>query len=236
MQAVLQALLNLQEIDQDIFRTQMKLKRLPAERMARRGEIDKRLARLAEMRKSAKERRVRVKEIEDETTVQRQRVRKVESEAAGSRADMALLVAYQHEIRTLKRTISTAEEEGLGLLERVEAVEAEAKALEAEIAGEERLFAELSGNIELETAAAERKLAGLEAERARRMKGDIPTESLALYTRLLAAREGVATAELDGRICQACYMEIPTNLCVRIARGSELVQCPSCDRILHVRG
>jgi len=233
MQATLQALLNLQEIDRDIFRTQAELKRLPAERQVKKAEFEKRVARLSEIKTEAKQLRVRIKEIEDQTTTQRQRVRKVENEAAGSRQDMALLVAYQHEIRTLKRDIGSSEEEGLQLVEKVETIESQAAALQREIEAEQKVFLEFSSNVEREIANAQKKLATLESERKKRQSSEIPPESLALYTRLLAAREGVALAELDGRICQGCFMEMPTNLCVRVARATELVQCPSCDRILY---
>ena len=199
MQAVLQALLALQEIDRDIFRAQGELKRLPAERAGRKAEIEKRLARLADVRARAAGLRVKIKEIDDLTTTQRQRVRKVENEAAGSRNDMALLAAFQHQIKTLKREISSSEEEGLRLLEEVETLETSAKTLGQETADAQKVFDEFSANVDREVAAAKAKL-----------------------------------AELDGRICQACYMEIPVNLVVRVQRGSELVQCPSCDRILFL--
>ena len=236
MQAVLQALLALQEIDRDIFRTQGELKRLPAERASRKAEIEKRLARLADLRTRATTLRVRIKEIEDLTTTQRQRVRKVENEAAGSRNDMALLAAFQHQIKTLKREISSSEEEGLRLVEEVEGIEESAKSLGQEAADAQKVFLEFSANVDRELGAAKAKLAELESLRAQRKRSDIPDEALALYTRILGSREGVATAELDGRICQACYMEIPVNMVVRVQRGTELVQCPSCDRILFLPG
>jgi predicted nucleic acid-binding Zn-ribbon protein len=236
MQAVLQALLSLQEIDRDIYRAQSELRRLPAERAARKAELDKRLARVDEMRERAKALRVRVKEIEDLTTIQRQRIRKVENEAAGSRGDVALQAAFQHQVRTLKREVSTAEEEGLTLVEQVETLEKECAVQTAAFEEEQKVFAEYSANIERETREAQAKLAELSALRKQRMAADIPTEALALYTRILSSREGVATAELDGRICQACFMEIPVNLVVRVQRGTELVQCPSCDRILFLSG
>jgi len=188
MQAVLQALLNLQEIDKEIFRTRGELERLPVERAVRQVEVDKRVARHAELRQQARELRARIKEIENATTTQRQRVRKVEAEAAGSRADMALLVAYQHEIRTLKRDISNAEEEGLMLVEKAEGLEREADALAAGIEGERKVLSEYSHNVDREIAAAEGRLAVLGSERSRRLKGDIPPEALALYSRLLSAR------------------------------------------------
>ncbi len=236
MQAVLQALLSLQEIDRDLFRAQRELKRLPAERAARKVEIDKRVARLGELRERAKNLRVRVKEIEDVTTTQRQRMRKVENEAGASRNDVALLAAFQHQIRTLKREISTAEEDGLRIVEEVEALEKEVAALAAAILEEQKVFAEFSANIDREMAGAQAEITELSTLRKQRMGTDIPTEALALYTRILSSREGVATAELDGRNCQACFMEVPVNLVVRVQRGTELVQCPSCDRILFLPG
>jgi len=234
MQAVLQALLSLQEIDRDLFRAQSELKRLPAERTAKKAELDKRLARVAELRERSKGLRVRVKEIEDLTTTQRQRLRKVENEAAASRNDVALLAAFQHQIRMLKRDISTAEEDGLRLVEEVENLDKEAGTHAAQFEADKKVFEEFSLNVDREIAAAQAKAAELTALRGKRMGADIPSEALALYTRILSSREGVATAELDGRICQACYMQIPVNLVVRVQRGTELVQCPSCDRILFL--
>src|SRR6185436_3748681 len=184
-------LLALQEIDKDIFRAQRELKRLPAERAARKGEIDKKAARLAEMRERTKTVRVRIKEIEDLTTTQRQRMRKVENEALASRADVALLAAFQHEIRNLKREIGTGEEEGLRLVEEVEGQEKEAAVLAAAIESDQKIFEEFSKNVARETAAAEAKLAELQALRKQRMAADIPGEAMALYTKILASREGV---------------------------------------------
>ena len=233
MQETLSALLQLQELDRDIFRVQAELKRLPAERNARKAEIEKRKTRLDELRHEAKLVRVKIKEIEDASTVHRQRIRKVENEAAGARQDMALLVAFPHEIRTLKREISNSEEEGVQLVDKAEGLDAQAAALQAEIEKELTVFNEFSANVDKEVGAAEGKLKVLQDQRKARMSSRIPPEHLALYTRLLGAREGVAIAHLDGRTCQGCYMEIPTNMVVRVNRGVELVQCPSCDRILH---
>jgi predicted nucleic acid-binding Zn-ribbon protein len=179
--------------------------------------------------------KTKIKEIEDQTTISRQRMRKLESEAAGSRHDVALLAAFQHEIKTIKREISTAEELGLQLVELADQQKSESDKLKAEIEAAESVHAEFSRNVERECTVAQQKLDQLSAQRAERLQATIPPESLTLYERLLGARQGQAMAELDGRICQACYMEVPTNLFVRVARGTALTQCPSCDRILFQR-
>ncbi len=38
---------------------------------------------------------------------------------------------------------------------------------------------------------------------------------------------------VDSQVCQACYMSIPPNMNVQLARGTKVIQCPSCDRILY---
>jgi predicted nucleic acid-binding Zn-ribbon protein len=97
------------------------------------------------------------------------------------------------------------------------------------------VHAEFVTNAEAEMRTAREKLERLEAEREKRLSSDVDKESLTLYERLLAAREGVALAELEGKICQGCFMEVPSNLYVKVARGTTLAQCPSCDRIFYIR-
>ncbi len=235
MQQTIQALRALQELDHEIYRLRDELRRLPEERAQRRAAIDALIARKDEAAKRALESRLKIKEIDDLTTIQRQRIRKVESEAAGARNDMALQAAFQHQVKSLKKEINQAEEEGLAMLSDAEAVEGEAKKIKVEIDAAEKLFAEFAANVESESKLAQAKLKELEKQRVSRMSNTIEPENLALYDRLLLSRGGIALAELETLICQACFIQVPRNLYVRVARGDKLVQCPSCDRIFYVR-
>lgn len=233
MQETLRLLRGLQDIDRELFRVKDELRRLPEELSNRRSQIDKERERLRELQRAEHELRSKIKEIEDVTVSQRQRIRKLESEASSGRADTALLVAYQHEIRSLKREISEAEEEGLGLVEKADDLEKRAEELSAAIDGADRDLAAFQKNVEEEVRAAEARRAALEAERQGRM-GPMPAQVRVEYEKLLDAREGQAIAELDGRICQGCNVNVPSNIYVRLARGTELVTCPSCGRILYL--
>lgn len=235
MQDTIHALLALQELDHQIYSLRDELRRLPEERAGRRTQIDALIARRADAREKARVLRTQIKEREDTSTIARQRIRKVENEAAMARNDMALQAAFQHQIKSLKRDIGTAEEEGLALLSQAEAFDAEANRLDAEVTQAETVFAEFAGNVEREVAIARGKLSELERQRLTRLSPDINPESFALYERLVQARGGVALAGLEDRVCQACFIQVPVNLYVRVARGNALVQCPSCDRIFYVR-
>jgi len=233
MQETMQALRGLQELDEDLFRVQQELERLPEERARRRAGITAMEEQVALLDRQLLEKRMRTKEVEDLTRAHRQRIRKLESEIMNAR-DGALVAAYQHETRSLKREISDAEEEGLGYVEEAEVLEAERNRLKAEIEREEEVFLEYTVNVDQELEAATRKRGELLALREERMSSSLQPDVLSKYERLLAAREGVALAALEGRICQVCFMEVPSNVFVRLARSTEIVTCPSCDRILYL--
>ncbi len=235
MPEILALLRGLQGLDHDLYQVRRELRRLPEERDRRRASITSLGTELEEVDRKLLDLRTRVKEIEDLTTSQRQRVRKLEGEAASSRGDTALLMAFQHEMRTLRRQISEAEEEGLGLVEESEGVNTRRAELAAAIEEAEAEFAEYAGNVEAEIAAAQAKLEGLEAERKSKLTGEgVSPDVLDEYEKLLEAREGQAMAMLEGRICQGCYTEVPSNIYVRLARGTDMVNCPSCRRILYL--
>jgi predicted nucleic acid-binding Zn-ribbon protein len=235
LRQTLQTLRSLQELDRDLFRLHEELQRFPQEVMRKRERVRSESDKLADIEKKLQDAKVRLKEIEDMTTSQRQRVRKLEHEAGESRQDAALLVAFQHEIRTLKRDISEAEEEGLELVEETERLVSERSAMRAAMEELEGEFAQHSDNVGKEALETQERVKALEAERRKRGGGELPPDVLATYEKLLEAREGQAVAELDGRICQGCYVSVPSNIYVRLARCAELVFCPSCGRILFLR-
>ena len=75
------------------------------------------------------------------------------------------------------------------------------------------------------------EIADLEVVR-RRSAEDLPAGLLARYESLKKSRGGRAVADLDGRICGVCRVELPTGDLSRARAGQELVQCNSCRRII----
>lgn len=234
MLETLRTLYGLQELDANLFRAREEVRRLPEERARRRKDIDAKIATRDELDQQAHGYATRIKEIEDLTTQQRQRLRKLDGQAQSSRGDAALLAAFQHEMRSLRREIGEAEDEGLQLVESRDEIAARRKVLQDEIDDLETVFAEYAANVERELAEAQKRIDELEAERKQRMGDNLDASVVETYERLLEAREGVAMCRLIDRTCQGCYMEVPPNVKVRLARGGELVQCQSCDRILFL--
>ena len=233
MQQTLSSLLALQELDRDVFRVQQELKRLPVERDKRAEIIARKQKEIDELRARSFELKTRIKEVEDDATNQRDRIKKIEKAASGARADASLHANYEHEVRAIKREMARHEEDALGWMEKSEAFENEAKERESALAGDKEIFDQFSANVDKEMAEAQSRLDGLLERRSERVTGEIAEETLELYAKLIEARDGDAMAQLEGRVCQGCYMEVPANFYVRLIRGKEILQCPSCDRILY---
>ncbi len=232
MNPVLSALLNLQEVDREIFKVEAELARLPDELSARAEALENRKAALEIKRRETAELRSSIQEIEHTTVGLRQRLKKLENESSNGTADASLIASYQHEMRNIKRNVSQAEDDGLKRLSRVEVLEAEIAEMDARIEEETATFAEFQSNVESETKDAEGRLAALQEKRSKRSSDGITASDLEVYKGLLKTRQGEALAELGDGLCEGCFVNLPKNIVVRLARGTELVQCPSCDRIL----
>jgi predicted nucleic acid-binding Zn-ribbon protein len=232
MQETLRTLWGIQEIDRDLYRVGEELKRLPAERAARERKLEELKAQIQAGRDEATGVEERVREIENQAITQRQKIRKLEDESGSSR-DMAVVEACRYEVRELQREIKRNERICVEMMvaseEKVEGL----KEFEEKFTVEEGNFAELSEGIEREIADAEGRKATLENTRSERLGDGVNPDALELYNRLLGARDGQAMALVDAQVCQACYMSIPPNMNVQLARGTQVIQCPSCDRILY---
>lgn len=234
MRETIQLLRGIQDLDRELFQVRSEQKRLPEERERRRTRLAGLKHDAAEVDRAAFQLRLRIKEIEDITTSQRQRVRKLEGEAANAR-DTAMVVAFQHELRTLRREIGEAEEEGLGLVEQNDVLQKRQDELAAAIATEEADFAVYDTSIQSELAVARARADKLGAKRADKLRdAHVSPDVLLQYEKLLEAREGEALALLEAKTCMGCYTGVPNNVYVRLARGTELVTCPSCARILYL--
>ena len=133
-------------------------------------------------------------------------------------------------MRNIKRNISQAEDAGIKRLSRAELLDTEIEEMSGRLGEEQAAFEGFKQNLAAETEAAKQKL---QAGRAERSSEGISPADLDVYKGLLRTRQGEALAELRDGLCEGCFVNLPKNIVVRLARGMELVQCPSCDRILY---
>jgi predicted nucleic acid-binding Zn-ribbon protein len=62
----------------------------------------------------------------------------------------------------------------------------------------------------------------------------LPAQLASVYNRLTErSRDGIAVAEVKGGSCSACFMKLRPQRQVEVKRGSEIITCESCSRILY---
>ena len=143
------------------------------------------------------------------------------------------LEALRHEIGSLKGRKSDLEESLLEIMEQVED-------LESMVASLKERHVELTQEVADLTAARDTAATDIDAElvqrRAERAEAAaaIPAEVLEYYDDLRVRKEGVAVAELQGRTCAGCRLELTQTELEDARRDSAegLARCEQCGRIL----
>lgn len=232
----LDLLLELQDTDTHLRRLQHQLDSLPEQQ-----ELDAAQARLDEHgrqrddvtveldRTGAEQRR-----LERETDVLTQRR---DAERArlydGTVTNAREMRSVEAEIETTQRRISEHEDLLLEILERTEALESAAAALDEAMASEqERIAAATVGRDE----AAKSILAEQAELRARRdeQAAGLPASLLERYEAVVARTGGAGVGRLEGQACTACRIELSMADVGELYAGPPLATCPQCRRLLVI--
>jgi predicted nucleic acid-binding Zn-ribbon protein len=153
--------------------------------------------------------------------------------ADGTIPDPKALGSMVDEVEHLKRRIGDLEDAELEIMEQLEAATNRREQLRDKIA-------ELDGKLEEATQRRDRAVAEIDEAVAERraerteLAPQIPTDLLALYDKIAAARGGVGAAELNRRRCTGCQLELNVAE-LRVfasAAEDEVLRCEECSRIL----
>jgi predicted nucleic acid-binding Zn-ribbon protein len=159
--------------------------------------------------------------------------------------------AINKQIEQVKGRIAQAEEQGLALLNRDEAVESAASIAKAEYEKYAAFAANEKERIREQFNTKKARLAEVEAAKAARMK-DVSAEMIATYERINRRHPGSAivpvrsaheepgtkkskTAGKDAvrpGACGGCHFGLLPDVLVQVRRDDRIVFCPNCGRIL----
>ncbi|MGB2694751.1 MAG: C4-type zinc ribbon domain-containing protein [Dehalococcoidia bacterium] len=139
----------------------------------------------------------------------------------------------QRDIESIRRHRSGLEDKALEAMEALDRAQEEAAEAERhleEVGGE---YAHEQEDLGGRKGRLEAEIARLEEERAEEAK-NIDASMISLYEKLRVNHQGRAVAKILGGACQGCRISLPVNIIQRARGGAVLVQCTSCERILHV--
>jgi predicted nucleic acid-binding Zn-ribbon protein len=141
------------------------------------------------------------------------------------------LTDLQRDVESQKARRSHLDDEGLALIETVEAAANALATAKAALTQAEAEWKADQAGLEAERDRAQRENTSLEEERQRWAVG-MDASALGLYEGLRQTRQGRAVSRIERGACQGCRLSLPTHIVQRVRTGTILVQCPSCERIL----
>jgi predicted nucleic acid-binding Zn-ribbon protein len=141
------------------------------------------------------------------------------------------LTDLQKDLESQKARRGEVEDQGLALLESVEGAARGLDEARKALANTEAAWQADQKSLQASKAKAEAEYESLDGQRAHFTKSMDPS-ALGRYEQLRVGKQGRAVARVERGICHGCRLTLPTHLTQRLRTGVELVQCPSCDRIL----
>lgn len=226
-------LFNLQQSDSELDALRAELADIE-ERLGESEELEE--AREAEVT-ARDEHRVAEKayrEHEFEAEEQKRKIEPLEQKLySGTIRNPKELEDLQQDVGALKRRRRDLDETALEALEGHEKAQSALNAASERAKELEAAWQAEQGELVQRRAVLQEEIGLLEQERAAATEG-IDKELMNLYDRLRVIRAGRAVVKVEGGKCQGCRITLPTNIMHRARVGAEVVQCPSCERILYV--
>lgn len=232
IQAELEALYRLQEIDNEISELRREYARLD------RGDAERKA--YEEAKASFNALQEAVKKLETELRDAELELKGVESKRAKEEARLKSgvvrspreLQALEAEVEALGRQRARLDEKVLTLMDALEQRRSEEQRARQSLAVATK---QLQAKIETFNAtAAQMKAQSQELAQARKQAvTNVPPNLLNLYERLRESKEGIAVAAIVNNTCTACHLTLPANTVDRARRYETLVYCDSCGRILY---
>ncbi len=139
--------------------------------------------------------------------------------------------AFLKEIETQKKLKSEIEDRMILLMEETEELDKQARAAEKRLAEVEADTARKVAMLEAEEKEVRAAVAERETLRER-LIAELPADILRRYERIHASKAGVAVSVIRKDRCSGCLSPIPPQRIVEIERADRLYICEACGRII----
>ena len=227
-------LIDLHEVDKEIFGLTQNLDKLPQELQDTQQEMEaleaersSHLQDLEDLKKQLREMEAEVSDLEEGIKASRGRLMDIGKEL--ELKAMLKEIAFREDQRDQKET------RVLELLDKVEAlnqtIAEKEEALQTLKTDHDRRSAEVSAQVE----QLEKQRAALVEKRESLRKG-LPAQLLKRYEFILRRHNGSAICEVREGVCLGCHLNILPQQYIDLQKGEDIIQCPNCQRILYWLG
>ena len=225
-------LVELQIMDEEIFRFKRDLREKPVELEALKVEFESKKVTLKSLEDKLKTIQVAQKELELDLKVKEEGI----SKADGSLSLLKTNKEYQTrllEIENLKADKSIVEEK---ILLGYDVVDAARKALETEravVVQYEKEFNTKKKQVDDDMAIIADQVKVKESQRER-IAPEVRPDCLSRYERVLKNKDGLGIVKVNNHACGGCYMHLTEQVMNELKKYEQIIACDQCARILYL--
>lgn len=145
------------------------------------------------------------------------------------------LQAISHELDALKKHLDKMDADTLAKMQERENAEGQVARIAAAVQAGEAKEAELTERFKHRGGDILREIESENVARSALIAA-LPDDLRVRYEATREAKHGIAVGALRGGMCTACRVGLPAGTIEKLEQGPDLGTCPSCGRILVVRG
>ncbi len=229
----LKALLELQEIDEEIKELEGICRAIPAEIEDLRAELEQFSEACDDSEEVLKESRIHEDRIELDIEEQKEQITRFEQQQSGTKSN-AIYSALNRKIEDATKRIDELMEQGLELIDKIDNQKNEVDLQRKEYERHEREFKTREAELLEQKVETENKLQDL--RKKRELSADrVPGDLLKRYQRIKENKVGLAVVPLKDNACSGCFSTIPIQKVNEIKHNDELKSCDNCGRIIYYR-
>jgi len=227
-----QKLVEVQQVDQKIALIRRQQESVPRELAQRESSLESARQTAETSAQSLQSSELRSREVELSVKQSDEELKNLELKL-NTIKNNAEYQAILFQIESVKKERDAVEDEGVQLLEQMDALKITSDQATAVLSDEERVFQEFQVKAQTVLAEKQVEMEKISDGRDALLEG-VPPELLDEYERLFAVRDGLAVCAVEARFCQGCYTNITMNDLAKLSGARSVVQCGSCQRILYL--
>ncbi|MEE8424318.1 MAG: C4-type zinc ribbon domain-containing protein [Elusimicrobiota bacterium] len=222
----------LQEHDNLLDELREALRLIPEDITALRAQVSEEKQRLEEAKQNGQRLEMSKKERENEMAEKETAIKKHQTELNAIKTNDAFR-ALLKEIEDKKKSVDDLETEILSLLDEIDAAARVEEAAKDDLKRAEDENEKQVKVLEGRRIEKEGRLSAGEEKRKSFIEG-IDGELLGLYDKTRERRDGVAISRIEGNSCSVCRVNQPPQVIVDANKGTKILTCESCQRILYL--